>query len=62
MFASICVRFSKCFRTILQVFHADVAKVDLDVVMLHKDVATILLDVASSMRDLNVPCNKEQML
>ena len=50
----------KCCRIILEVFHADVAKVDLDVVMLHKDVATILLDVASSMRDVNIPCNIKQ--
>ena len=43
--ANIYFRCSKCFRTILRVFHADVAKVDLNIVMLHVfqiDVASVL--------------------
>ena len=45
----------------LILLHVDVAKVDLDVVLLYL-LQAFYLGVVSSMRDLNVPCNMKQML
>ena len=46
----------------LQVFHVDVTKVDLDVAYIFYRIAGILSEVASLMIDLNVPCNIKLML
>ena len=41
--------------------HVDVAKVDLDIALLHL-LYVFYLDIASSMTNLNVPCNIKWIL